>query len=116
MANMKRPCRVGEVELRLEAPDSAVACWCLEQYFAELTRRFEAGFDPVRSNSATVEEMTPPAGFFVVAWLDGAPVGCGALKVSGAATGEIKRMWTAPNARGSGIARQLLQWLEGEGT
>ena len=27
-------------------------------------------------------------------------------------TGEIKRMWTAPNARGLGIARRVLRWLE----
>ena len=103
--------RAGTVELRLEAPDSADAQWCLEQYFAELAERFDMGFDPARSNPASSEEMTPPAGFFTVARLNGAPVGCGALKVSGQATGEIKRMWTAPNARGLGIARRVLRWL-----
>jgi len=56
--------------------------------------------------------MTPPAGFFVIAWLDGGPAGCGALKVSDGGTGEVKRMWTAPSARGLGIARRVLRWLE----
>jgi GNAT superfamily N-acetyltransferase len=112
MAEVERLLRAGAVELRPEAPDSAAAQWCLQQYFAELAARFEVGFDPAQSNSARSEEMTPPAGFFVMAWLDGAPVGCGALKVGEGGTGEIKRMWTAPSARGLGIARRVLRWLE----
>jgi len=112
MAEVERLLRAGAVELRSEAPDSAAAQWCLQQYFAELAARFEVGFDPARSNSASPEEMTLPAGFFVMAWLDGAPVGCGALKLSEGRIGEIKRMWTAPSARGLGVARRVLRWLE----
>lgn len=112
MAEVERLLRAGDVEVRLEAPESAAARWCLEQYFAELAERFDVGFDPARSNSARDEEMTPPAGFFFVAWLDGNPAGCGALKVGDGTTGEIKRMWTAPSARGLGIARKILQTLE----
>jgi hypothetical protein len=48
------------IDLRAENPDSPAAQWCLEQYFAELAARFEKGFDLVRSNSASTEEMTPP--------------------------------------------------------
>ncbi|QRM29674.1 helix-turn-helix domain-containing GNAT family N-acetyltransferase [Microvirga sp. VF16] len=112
MADVVRLLRIGEVELRLEAPDSAAARSCLEQYFRELAERFDVGFDPAKSNSASAEEMTPPAGFFIVAWLDGQPVGCGALKVADGITGEIKRMWTSPSARGLGIARRVLRSLE----
>ena len=112
MAEVERLLRAGAVELQIEAADSAAAQSCLEQYFRELAERFEIGFDPARSNSASVAEMTPPAGFFIVAWLDGQPAGCGALKVSDALTGEIKRMWTAPSARGLGIARKVLRRLE----
>jgi DNA-binding MarR family transcriptional regulator/GNAT superfamily N-acetyltransferase len=112
MAEVERLLRAGAVEVRAETPDSAAAQWCLEQYFAELAARFDKGFDPARSNSASIQEMTPPAGFFVVAWLDGAPVGCGALKVGTQGTGEVKRMWTAPNARRLGTARRVLRWLE----
>ena len=36
----------------------------------------------------------------------------GALKVGEEGTGEIKRMWTAPSARGLGVARRVLRWLE----
>jgi DNA-binding MarR family transcriptional regulator/GNAT superfamily N-acetyltransferase len=112
MAEVERLLRAGAVDITLEAPDSAAAQWCLSQCFAELAARFDTGFDAARSNSASIEEMTPPAGFFALAWLDGVPVACGALKVSERGTGEIKRMWTAPDARGLGIARRVLRWLE----
>jgi DNA-binding MarR family transcriptional regulator/GNAT superfamily N-acetyltransferase len=112
MAEVERLLRAGAVDVRVEAPDSTAAQWCLEQYFTELAARFDMGFDPTRSNSASIDEMTPPAGYFVVAWLDGAPVGCGALKVGKKGMGEVKRMWTAPTARGLGIARRVLRRLE----
>ncbi|WP_105400214.1 GNAT family N-acetyltransferase [Neorhizobium sp. T7_12] len=112
MAEVERLLRAGAVKVRLEPPASAAAQWCLEQYFAELSARFEVGFDPSRSNPASPEEMTPPSGFFLVAWLDGAPQGCGALKISDGASGEVKRMWTAPTARGLGIGRRMLRSLE----
>jgi len=47
-----------------------------------------------------------------MARLDGIPVGCGALRRCDEMTGEIKRMWTAPSARGLGIASRVLQTLE----
>jgi len=53
-------------------------------------------------------------GLFVVARLDGAPVGCGALKMTEGGVGEIKRMWTDVEARGLGIARRILRKLESE--
>ncbi|WP_230531604.1 helix-turn-helix domain-containing GNAT family N-acetyltransferase [Microvirga roseola] len=112
MAEVERLLKAGAVELRLEAPQTPTARFCLDRYFGELARRFETGFDPGRSNSATDAEMTPPAGYFVVAWLDGEPVGCGALKVGDGITGEVKRMWIAPSARGLGIASRVLEWLE----
>jgi DNA-binding MarR family transcriptional regulator/GNAT superfamily N-acetyltransferase len=112
MAEVERLLRAGAVEVQLDPPDSAAARWCLEQYFADLSARFDIGFDPARSNPALPEEMTPPAGFFVVAWLDGAPAGCGALKVGDEGSAEVKRMWTAPTARGLGIARRVLRSLE----
>jgi DNA-binding MarR family transcriptional regulator/N-acetylglutamate synthase-like GNAT family acetyltransferase len=112
MAQVERLFRAATVDVDLEPPNSADARWCLDQYFRELAERFESGFNPTRSNPASDAEMTPPAGFFVVAWLGGRPVGCGALKRLDESVGEIKRMWTAPSARGHGIARKILQTLE----
>jgi GNAT superfamily N-acetyltransferase len=56
--------------------------------------------------------MTPPAGYFFVAWLDECAVGCGALKLGDKGIGEIKRMWTVASARGLGVARRVLRTLE----
>jgi DNA-binding MarR family transcriptional regulator/GNAT superfamily N-acetyltransferase len=112
MADVERLLRAGAVTVRPEAPDSPAAEWCLAQYFTELAARFDKGFDPARSNSASTQELVPPAGYFAVAWLDARPMGCGALKVGTGGIGEVKRMWTAPDARGLGIARRVLRWLE----
>jgi GNAT superfamily N-acetyltransferase len=98
--------------VNVEVPHSADGRWCIERYFLELAERFDTGFDPIKSNPAADEDLISPRGFFVVARLDGRPVGCGALKRKGPTTGEIKRMWTAPSARRYGVARKILHTLE----
>jgi DNA-binding MarR family transcriptional regulator/GNAT superfamily N-acetyltransferase len=112
MSEVEHLIRLAAVDIRIEAPGSRDARWCLEAYFNELAVRFETGFDAKKSISAREEEMTPPAGYFLVARLDDKPAGCGALKVKEANIGEIKRMWTAPFARGLGVARRVLDALE----
>jgi len=100
------------IEVSVELPDSADGRWCLGCYFLELAERFDTGFDPVRSNPASDEDLRPPRGYFVVARLDGRPVGCGALKRNDPAMGEIKRMWTVSSTRRRGVARKVLHTLE----
>jgi hypothetical protein len=56
------------------------------------SERFDHGFNPAKSNPASDADITPPAGYFIVARLDGQPAGCGALKRVDATTGVIKRM------------------------
>ncbi len=112
MGEVERLIRSAAVEVAAETPASADARWCLSEYFKELATRFDAGFDPSRRGAELAdEEMTPPAGYLLIARLDGRPVGCGALKRVGE-VGEIKRMWTAPSARGIGVARKVLRTLE----
>ena len=74
--------------------------------------RFEHGFDPAQSLPADAASTTPPNGAFVVARMDGRPIGCGALKFHRRKPTEIKRMWVAPSARGLGVGRKLLDDLE----
>lgn len=114
MGEVERLLRAAAVEIAFEPPSASDARLCLERYFRELADRFEAGYDPAADKSATDEDLTPPAGSFVVARLKGEPVGCGALKRIDQTTGEIKRVWTAPAARGLGVARRILQKLEGK--
>ncbi len=113
MAEVERLLRVSAVVVSVEAPGSADAHWCLRQYFRELAQRFDTGYDPAAAAPTSDAQFTPPHGVFVVARLDGRPVACGALKTPMPATGEIKRLWTAPDTRGLGIGRKLLTTLEG---
>jgi DNA-binding MarR family transcriptional regulator/GNAT superfamily N-acetyltransferase len=109
---VERLMRASAVQIKAEAASSAEARWCIEQYFGEIAGRFDTGFDPAKTISATSEELTPPAGIFVIARLGGQPIGCGALKVKDRKIGEIKRMWVSPDARGLGLGRRLLETLE----
>jgi DNA-binding MarR family transcriptional regulator/N-acetylglutamate synthase-like GNAT family acetyltransferase len=112
MDEVQRLLTAGLVEVAIERPTTAAARFCLQSYFAELDARFDDGFDPESSISASAQELTEPAGLLLVAWLRGEPVGCGALKLHGRRPAEIKRMWVAQAARGLGVGRRLLQELE----
>jgi ribosomal protein S18 acetylase RimI-like enzyme len=104
--------RASMVTIAVEDPTTRDARWCIAQYFAELDRRFDAGFDPSLSISADAAELLMPRGALLIARLRGEPVGCGALKFHGRAPAELKRMWVAPELRGSGLGRRLLRELE----
>jgi DNA-binding MarR family transcriptional regulator/GNAT superfamily N-acetyltransferase len=112
MAEVERLMRASAIQIAPEPAGSADARWCIAQYFGENARRFDTGFDPAATISATPDELTPPAGIFIIARLGGRPIGCGALKVKDRKIGEIKRMWVAPDARGLGLGRRLLETLE----
>lgn len=112
MAEVERLMRASAVVIEPADPGGAEARACIDAYVVELAERFETGFDPANSVSAAPDELMPPAGQFFVARLEGEAVGCGGLKVTGRESGEIKRMWVAPSARGLGIARRLLETLE----
>jgi DNA-binding MarR family transcriptional regulator/GNAT superfamily N-acetyltransferase len=112
MAEVERLLLASAIRVGPSDPRHPDARWCLESYFSELARRFDAGFEPARSISADDDELTPPTGLLLIATLHGEPVGCGALKLHDGAPAEIKRMWVAPAARGLGLGRRLLADLE----
>lgn len=68
--------------------------------------------------SLDAEEVVPERGCFLVAWLDGTPVGCGAIRMLDDEPGEptrraeVKRMYTRPDGRGHRIGAAVLQQLE----
>jgi GNAT superfamily N-acetyltransferase len=84
----------------------------------EYVRRY-GGPDSTRVDPA---EFDPPNGLFAVLYdEEGCPVGTGAWRAreageTGVADGdaELKRMYTVPSARGRGLARLMLRFLEGE--
>ena len=112
MADVERLLVASAIHIAVTDPRHPDARFCLHAYFAELAQRFDSGFDPARSISAADDEMTAPAGLFLVATVHGEPVGCGALKFHPDAPAEIKRMWVSPAVRGLGLGRRLLADLE----
>jgi GNAT superfamily N-acetyltransferase len=114
MRTVKRLLMTAAIEIRRVDPDGTDARSCVRAYFAELDRRSDSGFDAAAGISAEPHEVTPPAGLFLVAYLRGEPVGCGAVKHHSGEPSEIKRMWVAEPARGLGIARRVLAELEAD--
>jgi DNA-binding MarR family transcriptional regulator/N-acetylglutamate synthase-like GNAT family acetyltransferase len=112
MAEVERLLAASAVRVTGCDPRHPDARRAVQAYVTELADRFEAGFDPALSISAADDEMSPPAGLFLLATLHGEAVGCGALKFHPGAPAEIKRMWVAAEARGLGVGRRLLAELE----
>lgn len=112
MAEVERLMRAGEVTVTTESPDSPDAVACVDAYIRELNVRFDTGYDPDTAGPLDNSEFLPPAGAFVVARLEGRAIGCGGLKRLDDVTGEIKRLWISPDARGLGAGRRILAALE----
>ncbi len=112
MAEVERLLTASMVAIEVVDPDSAHARYCLGEYFSELDRRFDGGFEPAASMPADADDMRLPAGLFLVARLHDLAVGCGALKLHEGKPTELKRMWVSPAVRGLGVGRRLLEELE----
>ncbi|MGY3620273.1 bifunctional helix-turn-helix transcriptional regulator/GNAT family N-acetyltransferase [Bradyrhizobium sp. USDA 10063] len=102
----------GRIVLEEMDPRRDDAKYCLGEYYAELARRFENGFDVSLSRDPEAVDMIRPRGAFLVAMSDGLPIGCVGLKRGGGEIAEIKRLWVAPSARGLGLARRLMKAAE----
>ncbi len=87
--------------------DAATLIACLD---AELAERYP-GLDR-DTLMLTPEQVRAGHGVFLIAKAGGEPVGCRALRRLDSATGEIKRMYVMPSARGVRVAHRLLVRLE----
>jgi GNAT superfamily N-acetyltransferase len=99
------------VEIRPERADGPGGRALLVAYIADATTRI-GEWDETRTPPAGADAMAPPGGAFLIAYLDGRPVGCAGLVRLDERTGEVKRMYVAPAARRRGLARRLLTGLE----
>jgi GNAT superfamily N-acetyltransferase len=99
------------LRLTFEPADSDVSRELQRAFFADIASRYP-GWDPDEGPSADPSELGPPGGAWVVAYLDGRPIGCGGLKAVDAEVGEIRRVFIDESARGCGIGRRLLEELE----
>jgi GNAT superfamily N-acetyltransferase len=71
-----------------------------------------ADLGPDTFDSFRPGEVLAGRGAFLIAHLDGQPVGCGALRRMNADSAEVNRMYVVPTARRRGVARAILSELE----
>lgn len=87
----------------------------LSVYYAavdELDRRYEGSDE---GSHLQVDELMPPHGLFLVARLDGQPVGGVGIRSIGDRSlllGEIKRLWVRPDQRRHGVGARLMSEAE----
>src|SRR5665213_552852 len=100
------------ISIASEPFDSADALRLVGALDAHLASRYppDQRFGP----NLKPEHLAPGLGTFVVARLDGVAVGCGAIRRLDEGTAEVKRMFVKPELRGRGVAKQLLDRLEGD--
>ena len=96
--------------VRRVAGTDPVARELVAAMFAEVGLMYEPGLP--KGPSAHPEELSPPAGGFVVVSEDGRPVAGGGVKRLDDRACELKRMYVVPDARGHGVGRELLAALE----
>jgi DNA-binding MarR family transcriptional regulator/GNAT superfamily N-acetyltransferase len=98
------------ITIRAADPDAADVRRCLLAYAAELGDRFPEGYDV--ECLVSVQEIRAN-GACLVAYEECRPVGCGVLKCIDGRMDEVKHLWVAPDVRGIGVSRMLLNALEG---
>jgi len=92
-------------------PHTEIAAMLIDELVAELTSRYADRNDD-EAASFSPADATVPRSAFLLARLDGQPVGCGAIRPMSNDVVEIKRMYVRKAARGLGIGRAILVELE----
>jgi GNAT superfamily N-acetyltransferase len=101
------------LEFRDSLIDSGDGAALAEAMRAEMRELYDGlDLDAPGMPKAGPAQMNPPAGVFLVGYLDGAPICCGGLKRLDDRSCEIKRMYVAPQVRRRGVARALLAAIE----
>lgn len=105
----------GQTTITPVDPEDPAARTCLAAYFALLAERIPgitSSHVPIPDPDA--HQYRPPHGAFLLALCDGQPLACVSLKTHEGRTGEVKRLWVAPTARGQGLARRMMAAIETE--
>jgi GNAT superfamily N-acetyltransferase len=101
-------------DLRIEAKDplGPEALFLLHEAALEARRLYPDLIDPAAP--MPTNQPLRPGDTYLIAFLEGNPVGCGALRREDERTAEVRRMYVLRQARRTGIARAILIRLEEE--
>ncbi|HJZ92910.1 MAG TPA: GNAT family N-acetyltransferase [Gemmataceae bacterium] len=99
------------LEIRPADPFGPEATLLIARLSAELAATYPEYSD---SGAGAFEpaDAAGPRSAFLIAWLDGKPVGCAAIRPMEPGVAEFKRLYVEPDVRRRGIAGQLLAALE----
>ena len=111
MDEVERLLTASAVEVHEVDPADPDVARCLSAYFIELSERAATGLDP-RAETPSAEDMRPPHGKVLLAYLHGEAIACAGLKHHAGGMSEVKRMWVDPSARGLGLGRRMLGAVE----
>lgn len=92
-------------------PDAPPAQACLAAYF-DLLAQVIHGFTRPALPLQDAADFRPPSGAFRLTRQGDQTLGCVSLRAHAPGTAEVKRLWIAPQARGRGLARRLMQDIE----
>ncbi|HUC92168.1 MAG TPA: GNAT family N-acetyltransferase [Paenibacillus sp.] len=99
---------MGNIELAQVAPDNEELAGLIAKLDAYLLEQYPPDeIFGVDFADPSVNEIT-----FIVAYLDGVPVGCGAIRPLDRDNTELKRFFVDPACRNRGIAKLILDELE----
>jgi ribosomal protein S18 acetylase RimI-like enzyme len=90
-----------------ERPDSPDA----QRLISELQSHLESFYPPESRHGFSVDRLIEEGVAFFVLRVDGAPAGCGGIKLFGVDFGELKRMYVRPEFRGRGYGELLVDHL-----
>lgn len=97
------------VLLTVEDPYASPARQLVEAMWVDVEKRYSDEIGPCALDPA---EVAGDGCVFLIARLEGEPVGCGALRRVEPEVAEVKRVYVTPGARGRRIAGRILAELE----
>ena len=78
----------------------------------EVRRELDAMYGETTIDPPPLEQFRLPRAASLVAWLDGMPIGCGAIATMNESTAHVKRVFVRSGFRGNGFGRRTMDGLE----